>query len=312
MKVYCYFLFFTLQFNDRFTLKDKAYPISLQELTACIYYKLAIDRGLRGCKTDSELLSHTKVPVHFTGESVTNFVFEREKRGYEPARAAASWEAPTEESSESIEDHSSSSDNCSRASDSDIDEAILYAPLALEFVYNPSRVDAQRLAASQGWDTIFFKETAEPEQPAFALFATSRNKSAHVAEHKSSVQPQDAFLSSELFSRYKFTSSKCRDVVSSAKEVKKIAVLAIRGTSSVHDVVTDIRAAPTEFPPKQDEIRSCLYGKNDPEDTKSSLEALQSLVDAFVKAHAYNGNRSPAAEFEVYLPPNLKLKLSCC
>ena len=31
--------------------------LSLHELTACIYYKLAIDRGLRGCDPDAELLS---------------------------------------------------------------------------------------------------------------------------------------------------------------------------------------------------------------------------------------------------------------
>ena len=38
---------------------DKAYPISLQELTACIYYKIAIDRGLRGCCPQLELEAHS-------------------------------------------------------------------------------------------------------------------------------------------------------------------------------------------------------------------------------------------------------------
>ena len=32
--------------------------LSLHELTACIYYKIAIERGLRGCDPDSELLAH--------------------------------------------------------------------------------------------------------------------------------------------------------------------------------------------------------------------------------------------------------------
>ena len=37
---------------------DKSVIMSLHELTACIYYKLAIDRGLRGCNPDSELVAH--------------------------------------------------------------------------------------------------------------------------------------------------------------------------------------------------------------------------------------------------------------
>ena len=32
--------------------------MSLHELTACIYYKLAIDRGLRGCEPDEEHNNH--------------------------------------------------------------------------------------------------------------------------------------------------------------------------------------------------------------------------------------------------------------
>lgn len=38
--------------------QDKHYPISLHELTACIYYKLAIDRGLRGCLPEAEYEAH--------------------------------------------------------------------------------------------------------------------------------------------------------------------------------------------------------------------------------------------------------------
>jgi hypothetical protein len=39
--------------------QDKHYPISLHELTACIYYKLAIDRGLRGCSPEGECEAHS-------------------------------------------------------------------------------------------------------------------------------------------------------------------------------------------------------------------------------------------------------------
>lgn len=34
------------------------FSLSLHELTACVYYKLAIERGLRGSNPDSELLAH--------------------------------------------------------------------------------------------------------------------------------------------------------------------------------------------------------------------------------------------------------------
>lgn len=35
------------------------FSLSLHELTACVYYKLAIERGLRGSHPDSERLAHT-------------------------------------------------------------------------------------------------------------------------------------------------------------------------------------------------------------------------------------------------------------
>lgn len=41
---------------------------------------------------------------------------------------------------------------------------------------------------------------------------------------------------------------------------KKEVVLAIRGTATVHDVVTDIRSAPQEFPPSPEEIKLALAG----------------------------------------------------
>lgn len=34
------------------------FSMSLHELTACIYYKIAIERGLRGCNPDGELFAH--------------------------------------------------------------------------------------------------------------------------------------------------------------------------------------------------------------------------------------------------------------
>ena len=37
---------------------DKMFALSLHELTACIYYKLALERGLRGCYPTAEAMSH--------------------------------------------------------------------------------------------------------------------------------------------------------------------------------------------------------------------------------------------------------------
>lgn len=38
--------------------QESMFSLSLHELTACVYYKLAIERGLRGSHPDSEKLAH--------------------------------------------------------------------------------------------------------------------------------------------------------------------------------------------------------------------------------------------------------------
>jgi hypothetical protein len=42
------------------------------------------------------------------------------------------------------------------------------------------------------------------------------------------------------------------------REGRKQVVLAIRGTASVHDIITDIRATPVNFPPSKEEIDEIL------------------------------------------------------
>jgi hypothetical protein len=34
------------------------FSMTLHELTACVYYKLAVERGLRGCNPDAEYIAH--------------------------------------------------------------------------------------------------------------------------------------------------------------------------------------------------------------------------------------------------------------
>ncbi len=45
-------------------MQDKMFQLSLHELTACVYYKLAIERGLRGCYPDSEAEEHKTTADH--------------------------------------------------------------------------------------------------------------------------------------------------------------------------------------------------------------------------------------------------------
>jgi hypothetical protein len=94
--------------------------------------------------------------------------------------------------------------------------------MALLLAYEESAVECQRIASLQGWDTITVHQVSEPEKPGYAIYATKRSSIA----------------------------------TSDTKEV----VVVIRGTHSVHDLVTDIRAAPHHFPPKQEAIRRIIGG----------------------------------------------------
>ena len=100
----------------------------------------------------------------------------------------------------------------------ELDEAIRFAPLAVNIVYEESSVDMQRLALTQGWSTILINSNSAPEQPAYALFATAGN-----------------------------TDRKNIKIGKGGQGGKEV-VLVVRGTASVQDIVTDIRAAPQQFP----------------------------------------------------------------
>jgi hypothetical protein len=85
---------------------------------------------------------------------------------------------------------------------------IFYAPIALNFIYAEKEVDMQLLAAQQGWRLVY----------------------AH-------LNLQDSELGYDLPASALFV-----------HDQHKIACLSIRGTSSIQDVVTDIRQAPLPFP----------------------------------------------------------------
>ena len=153
---------------------EKMFSLSLHELTACIYYKLAIDRGLRGVTPELEHAQHTECS-----------------------------------SDERL--------HCCGVSPELLEEAIRLAPLALTAVYESDPVECQRIAALQRWETIYTYNESAPEQPAYALFASSSG-------------------------------------------VTKEMVLAVRGTNSVQDLVTDVRATPSSFPPSDEEVFRTVHG----------------------------------------------------
>lgn len=199
---------------------DKMFSMSLHELTACIYYKLAIDRGLRGCDPDGEKIAHDEYKELMI-QSNSN---------------TCGKDGDLKEDTELLH--------------RDIEEAIRLAPLALDAVYEESEVECQRVARSQGWTTLFSHTASAPEQPAYAVFVTPH---------------EDV--------------SKTPTAQNNARE--KEVILAIRGTHTVHDLVTDIRAAPQRFPPESCEIEAAIRGKYRPpekapeEITITSLAAME-------------------------------------
>lgn len=103
--------------------------------------------------------------------------------------------------------------------------------MALKIAYEKSSVDCQRLARLLGWETLFSNAdeslSLQVEQPCYALLATSHQ----LLENPPRGRP-----------------------------VRKEAVLAIRGTQTMQDVVTDIRAIPEEFNPSQSALWAALKG----------------------------------------------------
>jgi hypothetical protein len=67
---------------------------------------------------------------------------------------------------------------CAPVSDPLLQELLGLAPLALHFIYLPSAVELQRRAAQQGWSLLFSQLSEQPGQPAFALLAKAKDKSA--------------------------------------------------------------------------------------------------------------------------------------
>lgn len=120
-----------------------------------------------------------------------------------------------------------------------------------------------------GWDTIFTNSENDlaPEQPCYTLFgasfppeesASSKNNSAN-GIHNNNAHSKET--SSEKASKQSEPiTSKEKPPLQRPAVLE--AVLVIRGTQTIQDVVTDIRAAPAHFPPPATEVEAALRGSS--------------------------------------------------
>jgi Lipase (class 3)/FYVE zinc finger len=160
-----------------------AWPLSVHELSAAIFYALAQHRALRGTSPEREHLIHTYREGDTSGRSSS------------PPLSSVGGSA--EQAFNGV---------CDPVPDSILASLIQYAPLGLNFIYVEKPVDMQLLAAQQGWRLLYGyleQEVVRVDRPASALFVN---------------------------------------------EELKVACIAVRGTSTIQDVVTDIRQVPAAFP----------------------------------------------------------------
>lgn len=165
-----------------------AWPLSVHELSAAIFYALAQHRALRGTSPEREHLIHT----YREEESVERLT--PQPLSGEGDLMTDSAPLPT------------FGGVCDPVPDSVMASLILYAPLGLNFIYVEKPVDMQLLAAQQGWRLLYAyleQEVVRVDRPASALFVS---------------------------------------------EGLRVACIAVRGTSTIQDVVTDIRQVPAAFP----------------------------------------------------------------
>ena len=115
---------------------------------------------------------------------------------------------------------------CEPVSDSLLASLIFFAPLALNFIYATSEVDMQLLAAQQGW-TLMYAHLKQDDG----------TWGGQVADKPAAA----LFVHSE----------------------QKIACFAVRGTATINDVVTDIRAMPIQFPDSEMDGVHKIRSQND-------------------------------------------------
>ncbi len=209
-------------------INKRVWPLSVHELSAAIFYALAQHRALRGVDPEMEHCMHAikrddcmKNGGDDNGDDDDDDSFVSTHSSYSDQIIIDEVEFPssTEKDSQHSVNKESESDDfsnngnnnpvCGEVSDSLLASLIFYAPVAMNFIYATTEVDMQLLAAQQGWRLIY----------------------AHLKQDVNGSQMSD-MPASALFIHMK----------------QKIACFSIRGTATINDVVTDIRAMPVQFP----------------------------------------------------------------
>ena len=143
---------------------------------------------------------------------------------------------------------------CEPVSDAILSSLMFYAPLAMNFIYATSEVDMQLLAAQQGWRLVY----------AHLNQIDDGSWGGQVADKPAAA----LFVHME----------------------QKIACFAVRGTATINDVVTDIRAMPVQFPDAEiDGYSPAVEGRNEiDEEGWTSILKGQGLALCGMAGAAYN------------------------
>lgn len=203
-----------------------AWPLSVHELSAAIFYALAQHRAMRGLYPDRENAIHATLPVTTNGNSdghdKEGSAFSRTDDDEEPIQESIHCSSRQEENVRSTP--STFKPVCEEVPDHILSALIFHAPLALNFIYLEKEVDMQLLAAQQGWRMVYAYLKSELDG---GIIGTVRSGVLRNSQNSLHDRP-----SSALF----------------VHEEQKLACISIRGTSTIHDVVTDIRQLPVPFP----------------------------------------------------------------
>lgn len=218
-------------------INRKAWPLSVHELSAAIFYALAQHRAMRGMNPEREHVIHSfrssKLSQHCLRGEVVPIIPEEEDELLEktnsesfaytnPEDIVANLVSAPEEKfkeeepieQEQTKQNGSFTPVCEPVHDHALASLLFYAPLALNFIYATKEVDIQLLAAQQGWKLLYAHLQQE-------------------TQNKAADKPGSALF---------------------VHEKQKVACLSIRGTSTIQDVVTDIRQTPIPFPESDPEI----------------------------------------------------------
>jgi hypothetical protein len=202
-------------------INDKVWPLSVHELSAAIFYALAQHRAMRGVDPEGEHRIHALKDELSTqnadgDQSTDTHPLVDETDNFDPILEKkpifGTKESATKERIGTCDEKAKNfKPVCDYVADELLSNLLFYAPLALNFIYATKEVDIQLLAAQQGW-RLLYAHLNQDEQ----------SWSGHMMDKPASA----LFVHTE----------------------KKLACFAIRGTVTINDVVTDIRAMPVQFP----------------------------------------------------------------